>query len=238
MQVTGPFPLAANTPITLTQPANYQIAVTIQNISPYELEVEVSNKTYAIAPLTEVVIPVPSSVQNLLVTPIPLSGTVPAGSNADLVAVWYDANDDLSTLAVNHPISLSANAVATGSSVTGDVVITGPLSSQGFVEVDVSATVPLPVETLSSTGTLTQIAPSTASVEVLAANTSRKGFLLCNNDTDTVYIAFSAAASLTAFTLELATGATYEAGSVVYQGEITAIWATAGTGSLQVTELT
>lgn len=234
MIVTGPYQISANVPITLTQPASFQVAVLIQNISPYELTIDISNKQFALAPLTEDVFAMPGNVQQIVINPIQLSGSIPSGSNSDIVAVWYDANDDIQGLALSHPIPISANAVATGSAVTGDVDIVSPLGANGAVNVNVLAN---GVATASGAN-LTQVSPSTASVEVLAANASRVGFVIANGDTDTAYISFGATSSLTAYTFSLAPGAAYESGSIVYTGEITAIWATAGTGSLMVTELT
>lgn len=90
----------------------------------------------------------------------------------------------------------------------------------------------------TSTGTITSAANATSSFTALAANAARKGFIIFNDSTATVSIAFAATASLTAFTLRLTANSSYFSTQLpIYRGIITAI-SSAATGNLRVTELT
>jgi hypothetical protein len=88
----------------------------------------------------------------------------------------------------------------------------------------------------ASTGTLTSVNSSATNVTVLASNTVRKGATFFNNSTQTLYLAFGATASTTAFTVPLASNAFFEMPSG-YTGVVSGIWASAN-GNVQVTEIT
>ena len=90
----------------------------------------------------------------------------------------------------------------------------------------------------TSTGTITSATNATSSFTALAANAARKGFIIFNDSSATVSIAFAATASLTAFTLRLTANSSYFSTQLpIYRGIITAI-SSAATGNLRVTELT
>ena len=105
--------------------------------------------------------------------------------------------------------------------------------------VSIAGTVPTSnVLETTSTGTITSASNSTSSFTALAANASRKGFIIFNDSPATVSIAFAATASLTAFTLRLTANSSYFSTQLpIYRGIITAI-SSAATGNLRVTELT
>lgn len=105
------------------------------------------------------------------------------------------------------------------------------------VAVDVSATDPMPVVTLgAATGTPANVAGSAASVTLLASNAARKGAVIYNDSTATLYVVLNAsAASLTNFTEQLAPGESLVLERGDYTGEIRGIW-TAAAGNARVTE--
>lgn len=89
------------------------------------------------------------------------------------------------------------------------------------------------------TATVTTVASSATSAQVVAANVSRQGLMLYNSDANDCYVKFGTTASATDFTVKIASGGLYEMPNpVVYLGRIDAIWALDGAGSLHVTELT
>lgn len=102
---------------------------------------------------------------------------------------------------------------------------------------DVGATNPLPIITgVASTATLSVVASSATSVQLLAANALRRGVVIYNDSTQTLYIKFGTTASSTSFTKLLATNAEYVV-PFNYSGRIDGIWASAN-GNARITELT
>lgn len=90
----------------------------------------------------------------------------------------------------------------------------------------------------SDTATVTAVAGSTSAVTVLAANASRKGFLLYNNTNRDALIKYGTSASTTSFTFIIAPGGNDQNRLTNYRGIITAIWGAGVSGDLLVTELT
>lgn len=86
----------------------------------------------------------------------------------------------------------------------------------------------------ASSATITAVASSATSVELLAANASRKGFKLFNDSNKDAYVAFAATASTAAYTLKMAPQSFYESDTVQYTGVISAIWS-AVNGNMLVT---
>jgi len=90
----------------------------------------------------------------------------------------------------------------------------------------------------TSTATLTNVATSTASAQLLAANTSRRGVIIHNDSSGILYVKYGTTASATSFTYRLTSQATLELPtSPMYTGRIDGILDT-GTGTARVTELT
>lgn len=91
----------------------------------------------------------------------------------------------------------------------------------------------------SPTGTITSVVSATASTSLLAANANRLGAVFYNDSTATLFLALSATASTTAYTVQLAAGSFYELPDLgtIYTGAVTGIWSAAN-GSVKVTELT
>ena len=88
-----------------------------------------------------------------------------------------------------------------------------------------------------SNATITRVATSTTTAAVLAANRSRRGYIIQNDSAVDCYVKFGATATVTTYTIKLTAGQVYESGPLVYTGDIHAILAS-GTGSAQITELT
>jgi len=227
----GPYPLADGSVLTLSQPESFQLAVKLINSSPFQLTVSSGSKSYIIPPLVQDLIDIPSTVQSIVVIASSLTGTIPAGSNSDLTVVWYDANDDVTSLKNSHPITLTANSVSSGSTVTGNVDITSPLNSEGYLEV-------APTGALAPTGTATIVALSgSTSSQLLATPTDALSLIFSNSSNETVFVAYGGAAALDSFTFELVSGDNFVQ-SPAFNGSIYAIWGTAPTsGVLTMTEL-
>lgn len=81
------------------------------------------------------------------------------------------------------------------------------------------------------------LASTTTSAQLIAANTARKGMVLTNTDSNSVYIYYGTTAVATKFTVIIPPGALWEMPWPIYTGRIDAIWAGNGTGSLIGSEL-
>lgn len=84
---------------------------------------------------------------------------------------------------------------------------------------------------------LTSVAASAVSVSLLAANAARRQFIIVNDGSKVLWVAFAATASAAAFTLELGGGGTYESPLNGYTGVISGIWQSAN-GNARITEIT
>lgn len=87
----------------------------------------------------------------------------------------------------------------------------------------------------AATSTPTSVTASTTSVQLLAANSSRKGATIWNNSTAAVYIELGATSSANAYTAKLEAGGYYEI-PFGYTGAISGLW-TAANGSALIREL-
>ena len=88
-----------------------------------------------------------------------------------------------------------------------------------------------------SSASLTSLASSTSSAQLLASTATRKGLILHNTDAYDVYVKYGATASATSYTVMIAPNGYWEMPQPVYTGRIDAIWAGNGSGSLYATEL-
>jgi len=90
-----------------------------------------------------------------------------------------------------------------------------------------------------STATMSQVAASAVSQTLLAANLARRRFTVHNSANKTVFLAFGATASLTAYTIPVPAGQTYEGLLNDYTGVISVIGSAGiNTNNLFVTEIT
>lgn len=88
-----------------------------------------------------------------------------------------------------------------------------------------------------ATAALTSVAASAVSVSLLAANADRRRVVIHNDGNKTLFVAFAATASVTAFTIVLAAGQVYDGRLNDYTGAISGIWSSAN-GSARITEIT
>ena len=87
----------------------------------------------------------------------------------------------------------------------------------------------------SSTATQTSVASSASNVQLLAANSSRKGFTAYNESTATLYLKLGVTASITSYTAQVGPGGFYESVDTTYLGEVDGIWSSAN-GFVRITE--
>jgi hypothetical protein len=91
-----------------------------------------------------------------------------------------------------------------------------------------------------TTGTVTTVANSNSSVTILAANSSRKAYIVCNTSNKDLWISAGATASNTNFyaTVPAAAGTVYSCFKDTipgYTGAITGVWNASGTGNAIIT---
>lgn len=104
------------------------------------------------------------------------------------------------------------------------------LDSSGKLPVAVSAST-------ISTGTVTSVDDTASSTTILAANSSRKGFIIFNDSTVVLYLKLGATASTTSFTYKLNPSGTLNEPNFPYTGVIDGIWASNASGAARITEL-
>lgn len=90
----------------------------------------------------------------------------------------------------------------------------------------------------SGTGdaSVTSVGDSASSVELLAANSDRAGFIIFNDSTAIAYVKFGTTASTSSFTIRLTPYASYVSDFPIYRGKVDAIWASDAGGSMRITE--
>ena len=165
-----------------------------------------------------------TSVNGLLVS----QASATSGEKGPLVMGATTTGSPTYTTAQTNPISLTtAGAVRTDASATVQP-ISGSVSIIGNVST---------ISGKSSVGTITSAVSSITSVTLLASNANRLGAAFFNDSTAILYLALtSSAASLTAFTIKILPGSSYELSAALYTGIITGIW-NAANGNCRVTEL-
>lgn len=89
-----------------------------------------------------------------------------------------------------------------------------------------------------SSATLSSVNDSASSQTLLAANSDRKGFVIVNDSSAILYVAFAATASATAYTHKITPQSTLECfGHKNYTGVVSGIWASDQSGAAYITEL-
>ena len=88
----------------------------------------------------------------------------------------------------------------------------------------------------AQTATLTSPAASASSAVLLTATNSRRGVIIYNDGSTILYVAFAGTASTSAYTVQIAAGASWALDpSSGYGGVISGIWAGSPTGNARVT---
>lgn len=84
---------------------------------------------------------------------------------------------------------------------------------------------------------ITTVNVTNVTTAVLAANAARQGVIITNEGPNAAFIAYAAAATVAAYTVDLVSGAYWEMPAPVFTGALSAICAAAGTATLRVTAL-
>lgn len=166
------------------------------------------------------------------------------GANGDYVALIVDSSGRLHVAPV-----IAGGPVAQDAAVSGNPVLVGVRASTAAptaMSADGDAvhlwadrrgalhTVP----GAAGTATLTNVNDTASSVQLLAANTSRKGAIIHNDSTSDLLVKFGTTASATSFTYRVAAGGTLELPQPIYTGRIDGIWTADASGAARITEMT
>lgn len=161
------------------------------------------------------------------------------------VEITNDSGAAIPVSATALPLPTGAATQATLASVdgklpaldTGRVPVILPAGGGGLTDSELRASAVPVIQSGATTGTPANVAASAASVVLLAANAARKGAVIYNDSTATLYVLLAAsAASPSAFTEQLAPGESLVLERGDYAGEIRGIW-TAAAGYARVTEI-
>lgn len=178
-----------------------------------------------------------------------ISGQLPAtlgsktSANSLAVVIASDQTVPISAVSLPLPTGAATSALQTAGNTTlttisGQLPTTlGAKTSAQSLSVVLATDDTIPVSgPLSTTGTLTSVSASVTTVSLLASNSNRKGFVLFNDSTAILYVAFSATSSTSAYSVKLFPNAAYTS-DLDYTGVISGIWAAAN-GAVKVTEFT
>lgn len=161
----------------------------------------------------------------------------PLGANADaLVAAGATGSISAKLRRISQSIEdLKTTAIVAGTANIGDVdVLTLPAlvaSTANIGDVDV-LTLPN-----VSTATLSNVADSASTGQLLASNASRKGCVIWNDSTEDLFIKYGTTASLTDCVYKIPADATWTMIAPYYTGRIDGIWRNNASGSARITEL-
>ncbi len=87
--------------------------------------------------------------------------------------------------------------------------------------------------------TVVAVALNTSNVTLKAANASRRGLMIYNGGSTTLYVIYGATASTSLYSFQIAAGGFFEMDTLkIDPGAISGIWAGAGSGSAMITEQT
>ena len=220
---------------------NWTITETVPISAGATLDVQqVSGASWSINVLSLPSVTVTSITNSVASSLVDSSGVQYSGSNP-LPITWV-SGAGVST-SVN--ISDSTGVGYSGSNplpITGTVVVSSVTASTASALVDssgvqYSGSNPIPTkEVRSVTPSQTSVSVTVASTSILAANTSRLGATIYNEGSATCYMKLGATASLTSYTLQIASGGYYEV-PFGYTGAIDGI-TSASTAQLRITEIT
>lgn len=89
----------------------------------------------------------------------------------------------------------------------------------------------------ATTATLSNVAGSTSSTTLLAANAARKRVFVYNDSSSAMYLACATTASTSSYSIKIPANTLYEmSANPIYPGALAAVWDTA-TGTARVTEV-
>jgi hypothetical protein len=139
--------------------------------------------------------------------------------------------------------TIGAVGLVAGAAIIGDVGIDqsvpGTTNAVQVTTASPGGAVGNPAYTVakSATAALTSVASSATSVALLTSNAARRGFMVYNESTANLKLAYANAASATGYTVLIIPSGYYEVLTTVYTGAISGIWDSAQ-GSARITELT
>lgn len=177
------------------------------------------------------------SVNNFPATQ-PISGTVTANQGT---TPWVVSATDLDIRDLIHTqdsVRLGdginfLTSTTVGPDVGLDVYILNTLTISGTVAVSDNA------GDYAATSVLTQVARTNASTVLKASNPSRRGLILVNDSSAVCYVSFAGTSSSTAYTFRMTNNEVVSLDkNPIYTGTVSGIWASNGSGSMMVTELT
>jgi len=154
----------------------------------------------------------------------PLSGYLVVSGNTSVINV----------VSITGSTTLVGTSSITGStSVINTVAITGNTTLVGVSSITGTTT---GIFERVSTATLTNVAASTASTQLLASTAGRKGAFFFNDSTASLYLKYGTTASTSSFTVLLRPNDYYELPMPIYTGVLEGIW-DATNGNVRITEL-
>ncbi len=109
--------------------------------------------------------------------------------------------------------------------------------ADGVNDGDIGNANPLPVKQTCSTANLSNVTSSASSGSLLAANTARRGVIIHNDSTATLYLKYGATASNSSYTVKIPADAYWEMPLPTYTGVLDGIWSAAN-GAARITEMT
>lgn len=184
--------------------------------------------------------------------PVSQSGIIAGGVRADGTMDFLRTSADRSLFITGSVVtSLPSTQIVTASLAAGSVVTAsqgtaGTIGQSWYIRITDGTQVlgtgsSAPVYTREAgapTSTFTQVARSATSVTILASNTNRRGAIVYNDANSNLFLRYGTSAATTSqFTVRL-TSQGYHEVPAFYTGEIRGIWANAGSGNANVTEVT
>lgn len=160
-----------------------------------------------------------------------------------LLVVTLSASGSISPFITEPATALSGSSVPLFNNTVGGVVPSSGISvALQLLDSTPShtsfGTLVRPLPHFANTATVTTVADTASSTQLLAANTSRKGVAIANDSSAALYVKLGTTASTTDYTVRLVQYAYYEV-PFHYTGRIDGIWATdPGDGAARITELT
>lgn len=91
----------------------------------------------------------------------------------------------------------------------------------------------------ASSATLSNVSDTASSASLLASNSSRRGVLLHNNSSSTLYVKYGATASIAAggYSVKIPADGYWEMPLPIYTGAVDGIWSVDASGYVNITEL-
>jgi len=177
--------------------------------------------------------------------------TLPVSLATNTPTLQANSGVDVGDVTINNAAGASAVNIQDGGNVItvdGTVSANATLSAEttkviGTVNIAAAQTVATTnagtfavQQTTYSTSSVTSVAGSASSVQLLASTAGRRGAYFYNDSTAIAYLKLGTTASTSSFTVALVANSFYELPYPCYTGRIDCIWASA-TGNMRITEI-